>query len=307
MYLTINTSFLTFLPVVINLNSLKSAKNEIEIKGFNNIYYFEFGKNFTHAPEKHDFWEMVYVDSGKIVAITDGIGCTLNQGQLIFHEPNETHAHSSDEKTPNNLLVVSFTSDSEAMNFFTKKTFYANKTVRTLLSLFMSESKNALGKIPSNYNDTKDLDFSNASFGSYQLLSCYFTELLISLIRENSDNSKLISTFETRSIAQNTLYELILEYLKENIYRPLTIKDICSHFIMGKTQLFEIFNQNNTSSVMEYYNQLKLNEAKKLLREEKNSVTQIADMLGYSCVHSFSRAFKAKFGFSPREYKNSII
>lgn len=292
---------------MINTNNLKFADNEIEIKGFNNIFYFEFGKNFTHAPERHEFWEMVYVDSGRIDAITDGIGCTLNQGQLIFHEPNETHAHSSDKITPSNLLVVSFTCNSDAMKFFTKKTFYADKTARTLLTLFMEEAKNALGKIPGDYNDTKDLDFSDASFGSYQLLTCYFTELLINLIRENSDNIELVSTHKTRSIAQNTLYGLILEYLKENIYSPLTINDICSNFIIGKTQLFELFKQNDNSSVMEYYNTLKLNEAKKLLREEKNSVTQIADMLGYSCVHSFSRAFKAKFGFSPREYKNSII
>ncbi len=47
------------------------------IEGFNSIYYFEFGKDFSHPPEKHDFWELVYVDSGEIIAVTDGLGRTL--------------------------------------------------------------------------------------------------------------------------------------------------------------------------------------------------------------------------------------
>ena len=73
----------------------QSIKQEIEIAGFNSIYYFEFGKNFSHPPERHNFWEMVYVDSGKINAVTNGVGLTLDEGQVIFHEPMETHAHVS--------------------------------------------------------------------------------------------------------------------------------------------------------------------------------------------------------------------
>ena len=60
------------------------VKSEISIKGFNSIYYFELGKDFTHPPEKHNFWEMVYVDKGSIIAITNDVGCKLEQGQVIF-------------------------------------------------------------------------------------------------------------------------------------------------------------------------------------------------------------------------------
>ena len=91
----------------------QGIKCEISIDGFNSIYYFEFGKEFTHAPEKHDFWEMVYVDSGEINAITNGLGCTLRQGQVIFHEPMEVHAHVSNNRVANTMLVISFTTKSE--------------------------------------------------------------------------------------------------------------------------------------------------------------------------------------------------
>ncbi len=287
---------------------LQTITKEIEIKGFNSIYYFEFGKNFTHTPEKHDFWEMVYVDSGRVTAITDGNSCTLEQGEIIFHEPNEVHAHISDTQTPNNMIVVSFTCNSKSMEFFKKKTFKADKTARTLLSLFTEECKNALVEIPSEYNNKADLDFSKAEFGAVQLITCYFTEMLISIIRENTrSQNRIVATEETRAIAQNSLCELICEYMKGNLYSKLTLLDICSQFMIGKSQLSHIFKNYSGKSIMEYYNDLKIKEAKKLLRYDEYSVSEISDMLGYSCIHSFSRAFKNSVGFSPTAYKNKII
>jgi len=282
--------------------------SEIEIEGFNCIYYFEFGKEFSHAPEKHDFWEMVYVDSGKINAITNGIGCTLEEGQAIFHEPGEIHAHISDNRVANNMLVISFTTKSEKMKFFKNKTFTLDKMSKTLLSLFLKETKNALGKVPSDYNNKNSLNFHTDTFGAAQLLNCYFTEFLIRLIRNGSSlSSKVQSSENSRNIANNSLSELLCEYMKNNIYSPLTLKEVCSHFLLGKTQICKIFRESTGQSPMEYYMDLKMKESKRLLREKNYSISQISDMLGYSSIHNFSRAFKKAVGVSPTAYTKSIL
>jgi hypothetical protein len=52
---------------------------------------------------------------------------------------------------------------------------------------------------------------------------------------------------------------------------------------------------------------LKNRGGKKILRDEHLSVGEIADRLGYSGIHSFSRAFKTATGFSPSGYKKSIL
>ena len=287
---------------------MQSINCEIEISGFNSIYYFEFGKDFFHPPERHNFWEMVYVDSGSINAITNGIGCTLNQGQVIFHEPMEIHAHVSDNRVPNNMLVISFTTDSEIMNYFKSKTFTLDKTGKMLLSLFLEESKNALGKVPCNYEDKNDLHFLPTVFGSTQLLQCYFTEFLIRLIRSGNDVSEKVTlSKESRSIANNSLSELMCEYMRNNIYSVMTLKEVCTHFLLGKTQLCKIFRESIGKSPMEYYMELKIKEAKKLIREKNYSISQISDMLGYSSIHNFSRAFKKAVGMSPTAYEDSIL
>ena len=281
---------------------------EINLIGFNSIYYFEFGKDFSHAPEKHNFWEMVYVDSGQINAITNGVGCTLREEQAIFHEPMEVHAHISDNRVANNMLVISFSAEGEMLGELKNKTFDLDKTGKMLLSLFLDEAKNALGTVPSNYESKENLSFEKTVFGASQLLSCYFTEFLIRLIRGgNASINKLSISKKSRDIANNSLSELICDYLKSNIYTPISLKEVCEHFLIGKTQLCKIFRENTGQSPMDYYMTLKISEAKKLLREKNHTVSQISDMLGYSSVHIFSRAFKKAVGHSPSSYSRRII
>ncbi len=287
---------------------LQKPIKEIEITGFNSIYYFEFGKDFSHAPEKHNFWEMVYVDSGKINAITNGVGCTLVEGQAIFHEPMEVHAHISDNYVANNMLVISFSAEGEMLQFLKSKTFNLDKTGKMLLSLFLQEAKNALGKVPSTYENKENLNFKKDVFGASQLLNCYFTEFVIRLIRSGSALSEeLLLSKKSRDIANNSLSELISDYLKSSIYTPITLKEVCAHFLIGKTQLCKIFRESTGQSPMEYYMFLKMTEAKKLLREKNYSVSEISDMLGYSSIHIFSRAFKKAVGISPTAYSRRII
>lgn len=281
-------------------------RREIEITGFHSIYYFEFGKDFSHPPEKHDFWEMVYVDSGEINAVTDGLGQTLSQGQVIFHRPLEIHAHISNRIVSNNMLVVSFSSPSEGMEFFDRKVFTLGKTARTLLSLFIREAGNALGEIPSDYTDRNPLDFSSAPLGSLQLLECYLTEFLLVLMRGEDASSRLKRSEDARELAQSSIAELITAYLAENVYTTLSLADICRRFFMGKSQLSKLFCEQMGVGPIEYFHKLKIAEAKKLLGGEGATVTAVSDALGYSGIHIFSRAFKREVGISPSEYRKKL-
>ena len=285
---------------------IQPVKRDIVVDGFNSIYYFEFGKNFTHTPEKHDFWERVYVDSGEIIAVTDGLGKNLSQGQVIFHKPGEVHAHVSDKKVSNSMLVVSFTTKSKLMENFNKKIFTLDKTGKMLLTLFIKEAQTALGKIPGEYDNKNALDFSHSPICSSQLLECYLTEFLLILLRYGNSNNSPHITINSRELAQSSTIELITDYMKNNIYSNLSLNDFCTKFYIGKSNLCKLFNEHVGKGPIEYYSSLKINEAKKLLSDENITVSKISDMLGYSSIHNFSRAFKKAVGCSPVEYSHKI-
>lgn len=288
------------------MSQMQPVKKEIQIDGFFSVYYFEHGKDFYHTPEQHDFWEMVYVDRGRIVAVTDGIGSVMEEGWAIFHEPNDIHAHVSNHRDANNMFVITFQCHSSAMEYFRKKTFFFNKESRKLLHLLMQEAARAAGELQKNYATRHPLDFSGQMFGSSQLLAAYLEELLIKLIRDGEQVKEIRASVESRRIAQDSTLNMIEEYLRSNLYRALTLTELCAHFYISKSHLSSLCREGWGQSPMQYYAGMKIAEAKKLLREDRMMVGEIADALCYSGIHSFSRTFKNATGFSPLAYRASI-
>ena len=46
---------------------------------------------FSFTGESHDFWELVYADKGDVTVFADDKSFVLEQGNVIFHKPNEWH------------------------------------------------------------------------------------------------------------------------------------------------------------------------------------------------------------------------
>ena len=65
------------------------------------MHYYEFDQTFHFKGEKHDFWEMIYVDKGSVEIQSDDDIIILNQGELAFHAPNEFHSVKAKDSSPN--------------------------------------------------------------------------------------------------------------------------------------------------------------------------------------------------------------
>ena len=110
----------------------------------------------------------------------------------------------------------------------------------------------------------------------------------------------------SRELGESSTSELIISYLEENVYENVTLTDLCTKFYMGKSHLCKLFSEYTGESPIEYFAKLKIAEAKRLLLSGEMSVSKISDMLGYSSIHNFSRAFKNAVGVSPMAYKNRL-
>ena len=63
----------------------------IDISRIISLHYFKYVKDFWGEGEAHDFWELVYVDSGELEIIADKEHYVLTQGQCFLHKPMEYH------------------------------------------------------------------------------------------------------------------------------------------------------------------------------------------------------------------------
>lgn len=288
------------------LTPLKINK-EVVISSFNTIDYYNLNKDFYQIPDSHPYWEMVYVDRGDVISNYDGIGHSLSEGEVIFHPPNSVHSHISNRIVSNSILVVSFTSESKLLESLKQKSFTLDNSAKKTLSLFLDECNSALGDIENTSGGIpRELTLTDNIVGASQMMECYFVEFLYAIIRSNSFNV-LKKNRTSYILASNSFIELIKSYLNDNIYRNITLDDLCSKFNVSKSNLCKKWREHSEIGIIDYFISLKIKEAKHLLKQNEYSISQIADMLSYSTIHHFSHSFKKNTGLSPREYKNSIL
>ena len=108
-------------------------------------------------------------------------------------------------------------------------------------------------------------------------------------------------------LSTSGLVEEICEHMKNHIYGNLSLDDLTERFHFGKSFLCEQFKKNTGKSPINYYLDLKLSEAKRLLREGDMTITEIAENLGFESPEYFSRYFKKRVGHSPRDFKKMLI
>ena len=71
---------------------------------------------------------------------------------------------------------------------------------------------------------------------------------------------------------------------------------------MGESYFQKLFKEIHGISPKKYIIQLKINHACDLLRLERYTVTQIAELCNFSDIYFFSRQFKEYMGITPTQF-----
>jgi AraC-like DNA-binding protein/mannose-6-phosphate isomerase-like protein (cupin superfamily) len=290
-------------------------REQITVDKIYSFHYNELAKDFVHEGEKHHFWEFLYVDKGEVEITTDLAIHVLKQGDMVFYSPNEFHSLRCNRRTPPNIFIVSFSCKSEAMSHFRGRAVRLGNEERQLLTQIMEEG-NRLFVIPvERSRKTEPLKKAihplqrkeKPEFGAEQLIKIYLEALLIRLIRRSRDPAaKPKLSAVTKEKGRRELIDRILTYIDARLAENVSIDTLCAEFALSRTQLRTVFREQTGCGVTETIVKMRIDRAKKHIREETMNVTEIADRLGYSSVHYFSRQFKKSTGMSPSEYLKTM-
>lgn len=102
---------------------------------------------------------------------------------------------------------------------------------------------------------------------------------------------------------QDPVIEKALEYIKSHICRKISAEDVCRHIGLSKTYFSKYFKEKTDLNFRDYLLDLKIDYAQQKLTENSCTPSELAALLGYEEYSSFSRAFKARTGFSPQDYQ----
>ena len=117
---------------------------ELHITQIITIHYFEYTNTYHFHGESHDFWEFLCVDKGEVTVTAGEKKLTLQQGQIIFHEPNEFHNVQANGKIAPNLVVISFSCDSSCMKQFRNLITTISETEKTFLAQIIREARHCI-------------------------------------------------------------------------------------------------------------------------------------------------------------------
>ena len=102
----------------------------------------------------------------------------------------------------------------------------------------------------------------------------------------------------------NSLYATKL-FVETNYNRPISVKDLEKVSYYSYRNIQRIFKYSYGETIGAYQQRLKVENAYKLILYTKESMSEIAFEVGFDSIASFSKAFKACFGVSPREARNN--
>lgn len=276
---------------------------ELNITKLYTVHYFEYHKDFEFAGEKHNFYELMYVDRGEITVNRDNEKFLLKENQLVLFSPNQFHSLKADNKIAPNTIIVSFECDAKKLENLKNKIYYINDYQRSLLAGILKEARNSFSTDLSDPQYRKLTKKHKKTTGSQQMLLCYIQLLLFELLRDNGYTKTGKSSVLRNEY--NKKFKSLTSWIDKNIDKKFTINDLCVFAMTNKKTLENIFKEYSGLSAIDYCRKRKTEFAKRLLREDNFNISQISEKLGFSSVHYFSRTFKNIENMTPTEYANS--
>ncbi len=282
-------------------------KNEIAVENIISLHYYEYAPNFCGMQESHDFWELVYADSGNLICCAGSHEFHLSQGEAVLHPPNEIHKILTIGKD-SSACILSFTCPQLPTEIFRGRKVELNQRQKNLVGMLYQEGR-TIFEGPYNLLYQARLEKRKlVPYGTEQVFQNTLENLLLLIVRDLLLPATAAADAPTHGRVHNDrdIADGVVAFLNANLYRKLRVTDISSALSFSPSYLQEVFRKQKNQGVIEYFNGMKIFQAKKYIGEANYTFTQIAQMLGFSSIHYFSRVFRQYVKMSPSEYEKSV-
>ncbi len=154
----------------------------------------------------------------------------------------------------------------------------------------------------------------NATHGGvFALLTAYDAINKLPHPNQNEKNEHLLacllSVLEELAAKQaySPLTRTVLDYVHREYRQRITLHEIGQKTFFSPIYCDTVFKRDIGSSIIDYVLTLRVEEAKRLLVEDRADIRQIAEAVGFQDANYFSRVFKKRVGCSPSAYRRHML
>lgn len=147
------------------------------------------------------------------------------------------------------------------------------------------------------YTDSVDKD---TTVSVKQILQAKIELFLLELLEQCPEAQDAAPVSRSQLVARTN------EELRRHLCDSVSIEDICQRLNLSKSYLSSLYKRKTGKSIIAHFNEMKIEEARRLIASGRYNFTEIAERLGFSSIHYFSRMFKSVAGMTPSEYEKSL-
>ena len=277
---------------------------QIDITSLATFFYFELDDRFVDRLESHEPWELVYIDRGECYVVAEEKRFLLSQGEMYFHKPGESHKLEMSKGVYANVLIITFSTVSRAMRYFEGRKLKADLSAKQHIAAILHEASHTFER-PFYQPQDAALSQKGSLWGGEQSIMIRLELMLIELVRKNRYYEESPRMFHKKEIVTDDFCLRVIGFMEGHLYEGMNLEALCRALSFSRSYVSKRFSEVCGQSVMAYFNMMKVQEAKRLIRETEKNFQEIAELLCFSNAHYFSTLFKKHTGMTPGEYKKS--
>lgn len=238
-------------------------------------------------------YEIHLIEEGEGILETPDEKFKLEKGSLYITGPNMPHKQITNEINPMKELCVYFvvkwsSKSNQAIHFFASHAFWIGKT-----------SKNVEDII-------KRMITENDSSGQWveDSISALAIMLIVEIVKLYAPEISNVYHHKTIDLNESRLWLLDRLFYSNSVNGNL--EDFAKKLGVSTRQLQRIIKDAYGSTFKKIRNETRLSKAATLLENEEISIEECSGQCGYTSIVSFEKAFKIRYGITPKEYKKRV-
>lgn len=238
----------------------------------------KFKANYLYHIHKHEHYEVIYLLSGKCFMAIGGKDIALNVGECIVINKNISH------------------------------NFYVNGANGCKINQL-----EVLSNVPFISSDFIKLNDAFMISSGINNISLIQTTIADEMSRRKLIELELEKVILLCNCLKSTCYEdspyimKAIELIKNSYCYDISCAEIAKRLQISERYLRKIFIADMGTTPKDYIINLKIEKAKALLANTKQSIADVAVKVGFNTIQYFSELFKKRIGITPSEFRECNI
>jgi AraC-like DNA-binding protein/quercetin dioxygenase-like cupin family protein len=243
----------------------------------------------------HDFYELVHVLSGRSRHTCNGQPGVVSAGSSMLLSPSDFHGFEplSEEPSEEPLVCFNVVIDPWVAERHLRGLLDSEKTLHPWVIDDFSAARSDFDRLWA--------ESQGARPGAARLVEALLACILITFARE------LAPATQRPTGADDDPVRRALFYIDQHFREPITLADVAAQAFLSPNYFSERFHQLTGISFQTYVQQSRLRFARSLLAATDTGVTEAALAAGFNSPSHFGRAYRARYGCSPRSDRSPVL